>query len=92
MEESSQKPIQNGDIHSHNLHHESLQSNETSNNRLPSPDDDSSRMSFSSTSSKESSAIINSDRNGSILHSSLSEPSKEDNGLVTIILYILFFL
>jgi hypothetical protein len=39
--------------------------------------DDSSRMSFSSTSSKESSAITSSDRNGSVLHSSLSEPGKE---------------
>ena len=51
------------------------ESNESSNNRLPSPTDDNSRMSFSSTnSSKESSAVINTDRNGNILHSSLSEP------------------
>ncbi len=34
-------------------------------------------MSFSSTSSKESSAVHNPDRNGSTLHSSLSEPGKE---------------
>jgi len=65
MEES----FQNGDLN--NLQQES---NDTSNNRLPSPGDDSSRMSFSSTNSKESSAVTNSDRNGSVLHSSLSEP------------------
>jgi hypothetical protein len=91
VEESSQnsrpKYHQNGDIHSTNLNQESL--NSTSNNRLPSPSkpnkskyilsfsfsfaaDDSSGMSFSSTSSKESSA----DRNGGVLHSSLSEPGK----------------
>jgi hypothetical protein len=68
---STIKHEQNGDAHSHtlnNLKQESLQSNEslhpTSNNRLPSPSDDSSRMSFSSTSSKESAAIHISDRNG----------------------------
>jgi hypothetical protein len=76
MEESTQKILPNGDIHSHKSNQESLQSNETSNNRLPSPGDDSSRMSFSSTSSKESSAVTNSDRNENILHSSLSEPGK----------------
>jgi hypothetical protein len=78
MEESSPKVLQNGNIHSqkfNNCHQESLPSNETSNNRLPSPGDDSSRMSFSSTSSKESSAVHNPDRNGSTLHSSLSEPA-----------------
>ncbi len=40
MEESSPKVLQNGNIHSqkfNNYHQESLQSNETSNNRLPSP-------------------------------------------------------
>jgi hypothetical protein len=65
----------NGDIHSDNL-----QSNEISNNRLPSPGDDSSRMSFSSTSSKESSSIvINSERNDNVLHSSLSDIQNKDS-------------
>jgi hypothetical protein len=59
---------------------ESLQSNEQfaniSQNRLPSPGDDSSRMSFSSTSSKESSSVNNGNTiNGNVLHSSLSEPA-----------------
>jgi hypothetical protein len=68
MEEFKEKILPNGDIHSHKSNQESLQSNEISNNRLPSPDDESSRMSFSSTSSsKESSAVINPDRNGSEL-------------------------
>jgi hypothetical protein len=65
-ESSSKKSIPNGIIHSH----ESIQSTEISNNRLPSPTDDNSRMSLSSTSSKESSAIV---------HSSLSEPGKRKN-------------
>ncbi|CAF1335840.1 unnamed protein product [Rotaria magnacalcarata] len=86
---SSIKYEQNGDIHSHSLNHfshESLKPNEsfytTSNLRQPSPSDDNSRMSFSSTSSKESSAMNISERNGNghennggVLHSSLSEPA-----------------
>ncbi|UJR36452.1 hypothetical protein I4U23_029175 [Adineta vaga] len=47
-----------------------------SHNRLPSPGDDSSRMSFASTSSKESITTTTNmkENNGNILHSSLSEP------------------
>lgn len=55
----------NGDQHSQKSNH--IQSIESSTNRLPSPIDESSRMSFSSTnSSKEPSTInnTNSDRNG----------------------------
>jgi len=70
-----EKSFQNGDIHSNKINNLQQESNETSNNRLPSPGDDSSRMSFSSTSSKESSAVTNSDRNGNVLHSSLTEPA-----------------
>ncbi|CAF3033847.1 unnamed protein product [Rotaria socialis] len=43
------------------------------NNRLPTSDDDSSRMSFSSTSSKESASTMN-QSNGTTLNSSLSQP------------------
>ncbi|CAF2772294.1 unnamed protein product [Rotaria sp. Silwood2] len=69
----------------HNGNHtfqESLQSNEqlstNPNNRLPTPDDDNSRMSFSSNSSKESSLLISgtnntNESNGTVLHSSFSE-------------------
>ncbi|CAF1423762.1 unnamed protein product [Adineta steineri] len=83
VEESSQnsrsniKYHQNGDIHSQTINNPNHESNETlnktSNVRLPSPSDDNSQMSFSSTNSKESSSVTISDRNGSILHSSLSE-------------------
>ncbi|UJR09647.1 hypothetical protein I4U23_013881 [Adineta vaga] len=79
---STSKNHHNGDQHSHstnNFNQDSLQSNEhlniSSNNRLPSPSDDSSRMSFSSTNSRESTTMSISDRNGSVLHSSLSEPA-----------------
>ncbi|CAF1006514.1 unnamed protein product [Rotaria magnacalcarata] len=44
------------------------------NNRLPTSDDDSSRMSFSSTSSKESASTTN-QSNGTTLNSSLSQPA-----------------
>jgi len=68
---------------SHNgyIHSDNLQSNEISNNRLPSPGDDSSRMSFSSESS---SVVINSDRNGNVLQSSSSSSDiqpKDSNSL-----------
>ncbi|CAF3921011.1 unnamed protein product [Rotaria sordida] len=77
---STIKYEQNGDIHSHisnNQIQELLPSNESfntiSNNRLPSPNDDdnNSRMSFSSTSSKQSTTINISD-NGNVLHPSSS--------------------
>ena len=82
----------NGHFHSGTSNHtqnESFQSTEptltTSSNRLPSPGDDSSRMSFSSTSSKESVAggtgssrttsnHTGRESNGAVLQSSLSEP------------------
>lgn len=72
MEGSSGKILPNGDSHSHKSNH-SFPSNDTSNNRLPSPMDDSSGMSFSSTSSKESVPVIKSDRNSN----STSEPGMQ---------------
>lgn len=70
MEGSSGKVHHNGDIHPHpksnHIHPDPLPSNDTSHHRLPSPIDDSSGMSFSSTSSKESTTVIKSDRNGNV--------------------------
>lgn len=89
----------NGHFHSGTSSHtqnESFQSTEpmmtTSSNRLPSPGDDSSRMSFSSTSSKESVAGgTGSNRttsnhtghasNGAMLYASLSEPGSNSSNL-----------
>ncbi|CAF1275820.1 unnamed protein product [Adineta steineri] len=66
---------QNGN---HSVKESNEQSSINSHNRLPSPGDDSSRMSFSSTSSKESSSVIvntnnTNEINGNVLHSSISE-------------------
>jgi len=85
MEESSSHQKFSQILNNHqNGHHKFQESfNEqlpiTSHNRLPSPADDSSRMSFSSTSSKESSSIPTAVNNGNesndvVLQSSLSEP------------------
>ncbi|CAF1100570.1 unnamed protein product [Adineta ricciae] len=65
---------QNGN---HVAHDTNEQSSLPSQNRLASPDDDSSRMSFSSASSKQSSPIRTNtnETNGNVLHSSLSEPA-----------------
>jgi len=83
---TSKLTSENSNNHQNGNHkfQESLQSNEqlpiTSQNRLPSPGDDSSRMSFSSTSSKESSSVGTSTNNGNamngnVLHSSFSKPA-----------------
>lgn len=82
MDESNHS---NGDQHSHKSNH--IQPAESSTTRLPSPTDESSRMSFSSTnSSKESSTVnnTNADRNGhaqvesNLIHSN-SENSTKSN-------------
>ena len=80
MEGSSGKAHPNGDIHSqksNHIHPDPLPSNDTSHHRLPSPIDESSGMSFSSTSSKESSTVIKSDRNGNVSHISSSETGSD---------------
>lgn len=77
MDESNHS---NGDQHSHKSNH--IQSTESSTTRLPSPTDESSRMSLSSTtSSKESSAVNNtSDRNGhSQIESNTIHPNSDNS-------------